>query len=377
MNIPFCDIKFQYEQCKEKIDLAVAEVMASGWYINGPQVKELEDKLADYVGVKECIGVANGTDALLVALMALDVKAGDIVVTTPFTFIATAEVINLIGAVPAFVDINPDTYNICPDALADYIAKHENKEKVKAVIAVDLYGQCADYDKISTIAKENGLALIEDGAQAFGASYKGTMACSFGDIATTSFFPAKPFGCAGDGGAVFVNDEKLAIKIRQIKDHGQSKRYCHSLIGINGRLDTVQAAIMLAKFDHFRDEEIKLRQSVATKYSSALKELALENKIKLPYVENHNSSVWAQYSIQLLSKKREEVQDYLKEKGVPTAVHYPIPLSLQECFAYLGYREGDLPVAESVAEKIMSLPMHPYLSDEQINYICEALKEIA
>lgn len=376
MQIPFCDIKFQYEQCKDKIDAAVAQVMESGYYINGPQVRELEEKLADYVGVKECVGVANGTDAILVALMALDIKAGDIVVTTPFTFIATAEVISLIGAKPAFVDIDPNTYNICPDALQTYLDSSKDRSKIKAIIAVDLYGQCADYERISKIAKDNGLTLVEDGAQAFGAEYKGTKACSFGDIATTSFFPAKPFGCAGDGGAVFVNDEKLALKVRQIKDHGQSKRYCHTLIGINGRLDTVQAAVMLAKFDHFKDCEIALRQNVATKYSSSLLDLAHSQKVKLPYVENFNSSVWAQYSIQLLAAQREEAQEALKAKGIPTAVHYPIPLSLQECFAYLGYKEGDFPVAEAVANRIMSLPMHPYLSDEQINYICVTLKEV-
>lgn len=375
MKINFCDLKKQYELLKPEIDQRVASVMQSAWYIMGPELKELEERLAEYVGVSEAIGVSSGTDALVLALMALDVKPGDVVITTPFTFIATAEAIALLGAVPAFVDIDKDTYNICPKELEKYLLSNSDKN-VKAVITVDLYGQCADYDEIKTLADKYRLKIIEDAAQAFGADYKSKKSCSLADIACTSFFPAKPLGCAGDGGAVFTDDKDLAEKIRMLLNHGQDKRYSHKYIGINGRLDAIQAAVLNAKFDAFVNKEIKLRNDVADKYTKALQELEGKGIVLLPKVKETNKSVWAQYSIQLLKADRESVQNKLNENGIPTAVHYPIPLSLQECFSDLGYKRGDFPVAEGVAGRIMSLPMHPYVSDEEIEYICNSLKEI-
>lgn len=347
--IPFIDLKTQQEKIRLSLDKRMAAVLAHGQYIMGPEVFELEEKLAQYVGVKHCISVANGTDALLIALMALGIKAGDEVITTPFTFIAAAEMIALLGAKPVFVDIDSKTYNLDPAKLEAAITK-----KTKAIMPVSLYGQCAEFDGINAIADKYGIHVIEDGAQSFGATYKGRKSCGLSTIGCTSFFPTKPLGCYGDGGACFTNDDALATLMKQVRVHGQDKRYHHPVVGLNGRLDTLQAAILLAKLEIF-EEEVELRAKIGAVYTEALKD-----KVATPFIETHNTCVYAQYTIQV--DNREMVQEKLKAAGIPTAVHYPIPLNLQPVFSYLQQGEGSFPVAEKVARRVMSLPMSPWLT---------------
>lgn len=346
--IPFIDLKKQQEKIRTSLDKRMATVLEHGQYIMGPEVFELEEKLAQYVGVKHCISMANGTDALLIALMALGIKAGDEVITTPFTFIATGEMIALLGATPIFVDIDAQTYNLDPTKLEAAIT-----EKTKAIIPVSLYGQCAEFDAINKIADQYGTPVIEDGAQSFGATYKGQKSCGLSTIGCTSFFPTKPLGCYGDGGACFTNDDELAVRMKQIRVHGQDKRYHHPVVGLNGRLDTLQAAILLAKFEIF-EEEVELRAAIGAAYTEALKDV-----VTTPFIEAYNTCVYAQYTIQV--DNREMVQEKLKVAGIPTAVHYPIPLNLQPVFSYLQQGEGSFPVAEKVARRVMSLPMSPWL----------------
>ncbi len=354
MKIDFANLQLQYQKYKPEINEAIAEVLNKSNYIMGEEVKLLEEKLQEFTGAKHCISCSNGTDALILAMMALDIKPGDEIITTPFTFIATAETISFLGAVPVFVDIDEKTYNIDPGKIEEKITP-----KTKAIIAVSLYGQPCDIDELNKLKiKHSKLKIIIDGAQSFGSTYKGKTDSNLGDISTTSFFPAKPLGCYGDGGAVFTNNDELAQKMKMLRVHGQNKRYHHKYIGIGGRLDTIQAAILLAKLPHYK-QEISLRQEVASKYSKLLKTGTLSKDY---------TSVWAQFSIRI--KNRDEVQAYLKEKGIPTAVHYPMPLHLQECFSYLGYKKGDFPISERVSNEIMSLPMNPFLSDEEIDYIC-------
>jgi UDP-2-acetamido-2-deoxy-ribo-hexuluronate aminotransferase len=295
-------------------------------------------------------------------MMALDIKSGDEIITTPFTFIATAETIALLGAVPVFVDIDENTYNIDANKIEEKITS-----KTKAIIPVSLYGQPADMDEIQNIANKHNLKVIIDGAQSFGSTFNGKTDSNLGDISTTSFFPAKPLGCFGDGGAVFTNDEELATKMKQMRVHGQNKRYHHKYIGMGGRLDTIQAAILNVKLKYY-EKDLKLRQEVASKYTKSL----VGKDLILPTVNSKATSAWAQYSVRV--KNRDTLQSTLKEVGIPTAVHYPIPLHLQECFEYLGYKEGDFPVSEVVSNEIMSLPMNPYLTAEEIKYIKEELK---
>jgi UDP-2-acetamido-2-deoxy-ribo-hexuluronate aminotransferase len=316
----------------------------------GPEVYELEEKLAAYVGVKHCISMANGTDSLMIALMAFGIGQGDEVITTPFTFIATAEVTAFLGATPVFVDIDPKTYNLDPSKLEQAITP-----KTKAIIPVSLYGQCADMDAINAIANKYGIPVIEDAAQSFGATYKGKKSCGLSTIGSTSFFPTKPLGCYGDGGACFTDDDELAEKLSQIRLHGQDRRYHHPTIGVNGRLDTIQAAVLLAKLEIF-DEEVQLRQDVAARYTKALRDIVVT-----PYIAEGNTSVYAQYTVQVDS--REQVQEKLKEAGIPTAVHYPIPLNLQPVFADLNQPEGSFPIAERIAKRVMSLPMSAWVSE--------------
>jgi UDP-2-acetamido-2-deoxy-ribo-hexuluronate aminotransferase len=347
--IPFIDLKTQQDKIRLSLDKRMATVLAHGQYIMGPEVFELEEKLAQYVGVKHCISVANGTDALLIALLALGIKAGDEVITTPFTFIATAEMIALIGAKPVFVDIDSKTYNLDPARLEAAITT-----KTKAIMPVSLYGQCAEFDGINAIADKYGIPVIEDGAQSFGATYKGRKSCGLSTMGCTSFFPTKPLGCYGDGGACFTNDDALATRMKQVRVHGQDKRYHHPVVGLNGRLDTLQAAILLAKLEIF-EEEVKLRATIGAAYTKALKDI-----VTTPFIEAYNACVYAQYTIQV--DNREIVQEKLKAAGVPTAVHYPIPLNLQPVFSYLQQGEGSFPVAEKVARRVMSLPMSPWLT---------------
>ncbi|MBS0617806.1 MAG: DegT/DnrJ/EryC1/StrS family aminotransferase [Spirochaetes bacterium] len=357
----FIDLKSQQARIRSEIDTNIAKVLAHGQYIMGPEIKEIETQLARYTDSKYCLTVANGTDALLIALMALGVKAGDEVITTPFTFIATGEMIALIGAKPVFVDIDEKTYNIDPKKIEVAITP-----KTKAIMPVSLYGQCADMDAINAIAAKHKLPVIEDAAQSFGASYKGKKSCNLSTIGSTSFFPSKPLGCYGDGGALFTNDEELAKQMGYIRLHGQDRRYHHPIIGLNGRMDTLQAAIMLPKLAIF-PEEVELRAKIGKRYS----ELLSAKAIKTPFIESHNTSVYAQYTI--LVNDREAVQKKLQEKNIPTAVHYPIPLNLQPVFAHLGQPRGSFPISERIAEQVISLPMHPYLSEKDQDTIVAAV----
>jgi len=357
--IDFVDLKAQQDRIKDKIDAGIARVLAHGKYILGPEVAELEEKLAAFAGARYCISCANGTDALQIAQMALGIGPGDEVITPGFTYIATAETVAVLGARPVYVDIDPRTYNLDPRQLEAAITP-----RTKAIIPVSLYGQCADYDAINEIAARHGIAVIEDAAQSFGATYKGRKSCNLTTIACTSFFPSKPLGCYGDGGAIFTNDEALAKVIRQIARHGQDRRYHHIRVGVNSRLDTLQAAILLPKLEILA-EEITLRQQVAGAYDRILSEHGVKTT---PYVEAHNVSAYAQYSIQV--EDRESVQKALQEAGVPTAVHYPIPLNKQPAVADAA---AVLPVGDAVAHRIMSLPMHPYLKQDDQQHIASLL----
>ncbi len=361
-TIPFIDLKSQYKVLEDNIKSRINKVLEHGQYIMGPEVAELENKLADYVGVKHCIGASSGTDTLMIAMMALGIGAGDEVITTPFTFIATGEMIALLGAKPVFVDIDPRTYNIDPKKIEAAITT-----KTKAIMPVSLYGQCADFDAINAIADKHGLPVIEDAAQSFGATYKGKKSCALSTIGSTSFFPSKPLGAYGDGGALFTNDDTLAKIMREIRMHGQDRRYHHPRIGLNGRLDTIQAAVLLAKLQRF-DWEVEQRAVIGQQYTQLLS--AVSDKVTVPFIESFNTSVYAQYSI--LVDGRDFVCKKLNEAGVPTAVHYPVPLHLQPAFASLGYKIGDFPIAEAASEKVMSLPMS---ADAQsvVNQVVSAL----
>ena len=400
----FIDLAAQQRRIRDKIDAKIAAVLDHGKYIMGPEVMELEDRLADYVGTSHAIGCASGTDALLMALMAHQVGPGDAVFTSPFTFIATAEVINLLGAVPVFVDIDPMTYNIDPGHLELAVqAVKKNDPTIypipaasshlpvslprrisgedgasgpcpKGIIAVDLFGLPADYDKIEKIAEKEKLFVVEDAAQSFGGEQNGKKAGAFGSIACTSFFPAKPLGCYGDGGMCFTDDNTLAEIMLSVRIHGKGRhKYDNLRLGINGRLDTLQAAVLLAKFDIF-PEEISLRQQVADRYKTLIDSLPY---LSSPSVPQGYKSAWAQYSI--LAKNgdhRAELQNRLKAAGIPTAIYYPKPLHLQTAFSYLGYQNGDFAVGEEYAERIFSIPMHPYLSKEEQQKIVETIASV-
>ncbi|HCK7399045.1 TPA: DegT/DnrJ/EryC1/StrS family aminotransferase [Acinetobacter baumannii] len=357
--IDFIDLKAQQNRIKDKIDAGIQNVLTHGQYILGPEVIELEEKLASYVGAKHCITCANGTDALQIAQMAFGIGPGDEVITPGFTYIATAETVALLGAKPVYVDVNPKTYNLDVEKLEAAITP-----RTKAIIPVSLYGQCADFDAINAVAAKYGIPVIEDAAQSFGATYKGRKSCNLSTVACTSFFPSKPLGCYGDGGAIFTNDDELAKVIRQIARHGQDKRYHHIRVGVNSRLDTLQAAILLPKLE-ILDDEIQARQRVAEIYNQLFKNTGIHTT---PYIESYNTSAWAQYTIQV--DNRTKVQEQLKVHGIPTAVHYPIPLNKQPAVAD---KDVSLSVGDAIAEKVMSIPMHPYLEKNQQIVIVEAL----
>lgn len=361
MKLPFIDLKSQYEAHKDTINAAILNVLDSTQFIMGQEVKTLEEKLAHFCGTKHALACSSGTDALLLALMAYDIGPGDEVITSPFTFIATAEVIAFLRATPVFVDIDPVSYNMNPSLLEAAITP-----KTKAIMPVSLYGQCPDMDAINAIAQKHGIPVIEDGAQSFGATYKGKKSCALSTIGCTSFFPSKPLGCYGDGGAIFTDDDALAKKMRILLNHGQEERYKHEYVGINGRLDTIQAAVLNVKLDYF-DAEITARERIGARYSALL-----QQSVITPVVGEGYSSVYAQYSVRV--PNRERVAKTLNEAGIPTAIHYPIPLHLQPAFTYLGYKEGDFPVSETVAKEIMSLPMSPFLTHEQQDMVVDALK---
>lgn len=355
----FIDLRAQQARIKDRIDAGIARVLAHGQYILGPEVAELEEKLVDYTGAQYCISVANGTDALQIALMALGVGRGDEVITPGFTYIATAEAAAVLGAKPVYVDIDPLTYNLNPALIEAAITP-----RTRAIIPVSLYGQCADYDTINAIAAKHGVPVIEDAAQSFGASYKGRKSCNLTTIATTSFFPSKPLGCYGDGGAIFTSDGSLAKVIRQIARHGQERRYHHVRVGLNSRLDTLQAAILLAKLEIF-EEELAARNQAAAEYSR----LFLGSPIAVPFIRPDNISAWAQFTIRL--KNRDVAQKRLQEAGIPTAIHYPLPLNKQPAVASADL----LPEGDLAAEQVLSLPLHPYLRAEDQAEVVRRLLE--
>ena len=364
----FIDLKTQYKRIQDSVNRRMNAVLEHGNYIMGPEVQELEQKLAEYCGASYCLTCASGTDALLLPLMALGIGSGDAVFTTPFTFIATAEVIALLGATPIFVDIDPKTYNIDPeklDAVINDLTRGKKPAsgmpdglKPRCIIPVDIFGLPADYNTINQIAGKYGLSVIEDAAQSFGATYRGKKTCNLTDIAATSFFPAKPLGCYGDGGAIFTNNKELGIIINSLRMHGKgiADKYDSVRIGVNSRFDTLQAAIVLAKMEVFA-QEVKMRRAVARRYSEEL-----NGFVTVPYIPNGYMSVWAQYSI--MSEKKDIIIQNLKNSGIPTAIYYPNPLHLQAAFSYLQYETGSLPVSESVSRRIFSLPMHPYLTEK-------------
>ncbi|MBK0111372.1 MULTISPECIES: DegT/DnrJ/EryC1/StrS family aminotransferase [Delftia] len=360
----FINLKAQYQALKEDINARIQNVLEHGKYIMGPEVGELEERLAEYVGVKHCISASNGTDTLMIAMMALGIEPGDEVITTPFTFVATGEMIALLGAVPVFVDIDPRTYNIDPETIESAITK-----RTKAVMPVSLYGQCADMGRINEIADKHGLAVIEDAAQSFGAIYKERKSCGLSTIGSTSFFPSKPLGCYGDGGALFTNDDALATAMREIRVHGQDRRYHHPRLGINGRLDTLQAAILLAKLPRFQ-WEVEQRRKIGARYTELLKSNCPE--VVTPWIEAHNTSVYAQYSISVAD--RDHVAQALKEKGIPTAIHYPVPLNQQPAYQKLG--RGETPISREAATRIMSLPMSADLAPEDQQAVVDALQSV-
>lgn len=355
----FCDLQSQYKRLKNEIDAGIQRVLEHGQYILGPEVAELEEKLAAYAGAKYCISCANGTDALLIAQMALGIGRDDEVITPGFTYIATSETVALLGAKPVYIDIDPRTYNMDHQLLEAVISS-----RTKAIIPVSLYGQCADMDSINSIATKHGIPVIEDAAQSFGATYKERKSCNLSTIACTSFFPSKPLGCYGDGGAIFTNDDGLAKSIRQIARHGQDRRYHHIQVGVNSRLDTLQAAILLPKLAIF-EEEIALRQLNAERYTKLLNEANIHTT---PNIVKGNSSVWAQYTIRL--QNRDIIQEKLKQAGIPTSIHYPLPINKQPAFADLSVK---LPVGDKVADEVISLPMSPYLTNSDLDSVVATL----
>ena len=356
----FIDLKAQYERIRPQVDERIRRVLEHGKYIMGPEVAELEERLAAYVGVKHCIGVASGTDALLIAMMALGVGPGDEVITTPFTFIATGEMIALIGAKPVFVDIDPRTYNLDPALIEPAVTP-----RTRAILPVSLYGQCADLDAINAVAARHGLPVIEDAAQSFVATYKGRRSCALSTIGCTSFFPSKPLGCYGDGGACFTDDDALAKAMRQIRVHGQDRRYHHPVIGVNGRIDTLQAAVLLAKLEVF-EEEVAARGRIGARYSELLR-----GHVTTPHLAPQCTSVYAQYTVR--TPERDSMVESMRAAGVPTAIHYPTPLHMQPAFADLRLGRGSFSAAESAARDVLSLPMHPYLNQGDQDTIATAL----
>lgn len=368
----FIDLKAQYNKIKDEMNKGINEVLNNGDYIMGGQVKELEKELAEYVGVKYCATCANGTDALTLALKVFDIKQGDAVFVPSFTFYASAEVVSLEGATPIFIDSYERTFNMDAEKLEKAIlqVKKENKLNPKAIIAVDLFGQPADYTKIREIANKYSLKLIEDGAQGFGGSIKGKKACSFGDISTTSFFPAKPLGCYGDGGAIFTDDEEAYKLITSLRVHGKgSFKYDNVRVGVNSRLDTLQAAILLPKLKAFKEYELSDRNKWANEYTKRL-----EKHVKTPVVPAGFESSWAQYTLILDSEEqRNKVQNELKEQGIPTNVYYPTPLHRQTVYNGYSYNLEDLKVSEKLSKTVLSIPMHPYLTEEIVEKVCNSI----
>lgn len=364
MALPFVDLKAQYQVLKKEIDQGIQRVLDHGMYINGPEVKQAEEALMKFSGAKSATVCSNGTVAIQLALMALDVKPGDEVIVPAFSFFATGEIPVMMNLVPVFVDIQPDTYNMDPKKLKEAITS-----KTKAIMPVSLYGQPADMDEINAIASETGIPVIEDAAQSFGASYKGKKVGTLAKITTTSFFPAKPLGVYGDGGAVFTNDEELGKKINQIKNHGQAERYYHTMVGTNARMDTLQCAVLLAKLERY-PWEIEQRQKVASRYTAAFKDI---KGVQVPHVREGNQSVWAQYTLEV--DGRDEVRNKLQELGVPTAVHYPVIMADQPALKGAG-RIMDVTISRRASQRVFSLPMYADMSEEIQAQVIEAVVKV-
>lgn len=358
----FIDLKSRHQLIGDKISARIQKVMEHGQFILGPEVCEVEEKLAQFTGSKHCVTVSSGTDSLLIALMALSVGPGDEVITVPYTWISTAEVIALLGAKPVFVDIRTDTLN-----MDETLVEAAITENTKAIMPVSIYGQCSEMDAINKVAEKYQLPVIEDAAQSFGATFKGQKSCNLSTIGSTSFFPSKPLGCYGDGGALFTNNDELAEKFRWIRVHGQEHKHHHPILGINGRMDTIQAAILLEILEVFPDE-VRKRKQLGQTYSTGL---AVVEGLSTPSIGEHNTSVYAQYTI--LSNQREEIQKSLKEKDIPSVSYYSVPLHLQLVFENLGHQAGDFPVAEKVANQCLSLPMSPYLSTQDQCQVLDAI----
>lgn len=358
----FINLKAQYQALKAAIDAQIEQVLAHGRYINGPEVKALEQALADYVGVDHAIVCSSGTMALQLVMMALDLGPGDEVITTPFSFFATVEAIVLQGAKPVYVDIDPVSFNLDPSLIESQINAH-----TKAILPVNLFGQCADYTQINKIAERHGLVVIEDAAQSFGATHKGKRACGLSTVGITSFFPSKPLGTYGDGGACFTNDDRLAERIRLLLSHGEKTRYNHEIVGLNARFDTIKAAILQVKLNAF-DHELELREQVARSYHDLL-----PAEIKPPVIIDGNYSVYGQFSI--LSDQRDALAHYLKEQGIPTAVHYPKLMYQQPCFSQDEQSKWQCPCADKVSQRVLSLPFGPYMTKQEVHTVCRALKE--
>lgn len=361
MGINFANLPIQYQKYKSDIDRNIQLVLNNSNYIMGEEVDKLERVLEGLTGAKHAITCSSGTDALLLAMMALDIQPDDEIITTPFSFIATAETIAIMKAKPVFVDIEPDTFNIDANLIESVITS-----KTKAIMPVSLYGQPADIGAIQAIADKYNLKVIIDGAQSLGSTYNGKTDSNLGDISTTSFFPSKPLGCYGDGGAVFTNNDEYAAKMKMIRVHGQNQRYHHKYIGIGGRLDTIQAAILLAKIPYF-NEELEARERVSKQYSGVL-----TDTFCTPSIKKNRSSTWAQYTIRV--RNRNYIQAKLNNLNIPTVVHYPIPFHLQECFQYLGYKKGDFPVSEKASEEVLSIPINAFLTNEECTKITDGLK---
>lgn len=362
MNVPLFTLNRQHEELMDELMKATEEVIKSGKFILGPWVAGFEEKVAEYLGVKYAVGVGNGTDAISIALSAIDVKPGDEIITTPFTFIATAETIAMLGARPVFVDIDPDTFNINPDLIEEKIT-----EKTKAIIPVHLYGQAAEMDKIMEIAEKHGLYVIEDTAQGIGATYKGKKLGTIGHIGTFSFFPTKNLGALGDGGLVVTNDEEIYKKAKSLRVHGSPRKYYHEYLGYNSRLDSLQAAYLLVKLPH-TDRWNQMRRKNAEFYNENLRDV-----VKVPVERKGNYHIYHQYSLR--TDKRDKLKNYLVDNGIGVAIHYPIPLHLQPAFFYLGYKEGDFPEAEKAAKEVLSLPIFPELTDEEKEYVVKKIWE--
>ena len=362
MNIDFANLQLQYQKYKTDIDEKIHSILKKSNYILGEEVHRLEKNLEKFTGAKYSIACSSGTDALLLAMMSIDIQPGDEIITTPFTWVSTAETIAFLKAKPVFVDIEPDTFNIDADLIEAAITKN-----TKAIMPVSLFGQPADIDHIQTIANKYNLKIIIDGAQSFGSTYKNKTDSNLGDISITSFYPTKPLGCYGDGGAVFTNNDDYAEKIKMLRIHGQNKRNYHKYIGIGGRLDTIQAAILLAKMTYF-PQEILNRKKVAKRYTDGLM-----NTLTTPTIKPNRSSVWGQYTVRV--NNRDVLQSILKDNGIPTAIFYPIPVHFQECFKYLNHKKNDFIIAEKVAKEAMSLPMNSFLTNEQVDYIVSKITE--